>query len=696
VSLVTADEPIDATEEPWQATGDESTADATEEPWQATGDESTADATEEPWQATGDESTADATDETGQATGDESTTDATDERPATATDGGHATATGQVTETGGADHEDSREESGSTTPSDESERPPVTSGAASVVRALENADVEHVFGVQGGAIMPVYDALYDAPMTHHTMAHEQAAAHAADAYGIITGDPGVCMATSGPGATNLVTGIADANMDSDPMVALTGQVPKDLVGNDAFQETDTTGVTAPITKDNTFASSPDSVGDDVGEAFALAREGRPGPTLVDLPKDVSKGDTDREPGPAKTPDTYHVQEHADPDGVADAARTIEDANRPVALFGGGVVKGEATAEARAFATDYEIPVVTTMPAVGAFPEDHELSLEMAGMHGTGYANMALTHADCIVAVGCRFDDRLTGGIETFAPDATLVHVDIDPAEISKNIEADHPLVGDAGTVLGQLDDAMESAPATTKWRATCQQWQSEYPMDYAAPADEPLKPQFVVEAYDAATPDDAIVTTGVGQHQMWAVQYWTFTEPRTWVSSHGLGAMGYGLPAAIGARIATDSQAEGDDDGDGETPPVVAFEGDASFLMTMQELAVAVRENLDVTVAVLNNEYIGMVRQWQDAFFDGRHAASEYSWCPDFATLAEAFGAKGITVEEYDEVADAVEESLDYDGPAVVDFRVDPAENVYPMVPSGGDNGRFALEVDQL
>jgi acetolactate synthase-1/2/3 large subunit len=292
--------------------------------------------------------------------------------------------------------------------------------------------------------------------------------------------------------------------------------------------------------------------------------------------------------------------------------------------------------------------------------------------------------DCLVAVGCRFDDRLTGGIETFAPDAEVVHVDIDPAEISKNVEADYPLVGDAETVLTQLHEAMRAAPQTKKWRATCQQWKSEYPMDYRMPEDEPLKPEFVVEAFDEATADDAIVTTGVGQHQMWAAQYWTYTEPRTWVSSHGLGTMGYGLPAAIGAKLAAPDQ------------EVVCFEGDGSFLMTMQELSVAVRENLDITVAVLNNEHIGMVRQWQDAFFEGRRMASEYPWVPAFDKLAEAFGAKGIAVEAPDEVADAVEEALNYDGPAVVDFHVDPEANVYPMVPSGGDNGQFALEEGHL
>ncbi|MFD1646148.1 biosynthetic-type acetolactate synthase large subunit [Haloarchaeobius litoreus] len=574
---------------------------------------------------------------------------------------------------------------GETTPTDDEEPERPRTGATSVVEALENAGVEYCFGVQGGAIMPVYDALYDSEaVTHVTMAHEQGAAHAADAYGIVSGEPGVCMATSGPGATNLVTGIADASMDSDPVVALTGQVPTDFVGNDAFQETDTTGVTAPITKTNYFASGADTVGDDVSEAFGLAASGRPGPTLVDLPKDVTQAETDREPGPPTTPDTYQVTERADPSAIREAADTIESANRPLLLVGGGVIKGDASEEVRAFAKTYDVPVTTTMPAVGAFPEDHELALEMAGMHGTGYANMAITHTDCLVAVGCRFDDRLTGGIETFAPDAEVVHVDIDPAEISKNIEADYPLVGDAATVVTQLDEAMRAAPETKKWRATCQQWKSEYPMDYATPDDEPLKPQFVVEAFDEATDDDAIVTTGVGQHQMWAVQYWTYTQPRTWVSSHGLGTMGYGVPAAIGAKVAApDTQ-------------VISFEGDGSFLMTMQELSVAVRENLDITVVVLNNEHIGMVRQWQDAFYDRRRMASEYHWCPDFATLAEGFGAKGITVADYDDVADAITEALEYDGPAVLDCHVDPEENVYPMVPSGGDNGQFALAEDHL
>jgi acetolactate synthase-1/2/3 large subunit len=609
---------------------------------------------------------------------------------------------GEETEPAADDSADSgdpaADETGEST-AEKTEGKPQT-GAQAVVGALERAGAETLFGVQGGAIMPVYDALYDSDLRHVTMAHEQAAAHAADAYGIVSGTPGVCLATSGPGATNLATGIADADMDSDPMVALTGQVPTDFVGSDAFQETDTTGLTAPITKTNYFAQRADDVGDTVGEAFALAGEGRPGPTLVDLPKDVTSAETDAEQGQAttpsdssdepprkprvETPGTYNPQTVADDSAVREAARTLERAEKPVVLAGGGVIKGEASDELREFARKRGIPVATSMPAVGAFPEDDELAMEMVGMHGTGYANMATTHCDVLFAVGCRFDDRLTGGVDTFAPEAEVVHVDIDPAEISKNVYADVPLVGDAATVLEQVDAEMRDTGDYGDWREQCQRWKDEYPMDYQMPDDEPLKPQFVVEALDEATDDDAIVTTGVGQHQMWAVQYWTYTEPRTWVSSHGLGTMGYGLPAAIGAKMAAPDR------------EVVSFEGDGSLLMTIQELAVAVRENLDITVAVLNNEYIGMVRQWQDAFFDGRRAASEYDWCPEFDKLAEAFGAQGFAVSDYDEVADTVKAATAYDGPSVVDFRIDPAENVYPMVPSGGANGEFALSEDQL
>ena len=588
-----------------------------------------------------------------------------------------------------AEDTDDPTEGGTGDPSDDHGSGPVSTGAESVVAALETAGAETAFGVQGGAIMPVYDALYSSSIRHVTMAHEQGAAHAADAYGVVAGEPGLCLATSGPGATNLVTGIADADMDSDAMLALTGQVPTEFVGNDAFQETDTVGVTRPITKHNYFAHGADSVGDTVGEAFELARAGRPGPTLVDLPKDVTQDETNETPGPATAPPGTDPDPNADADAVEEAARAIEAAERPLCLFGGGVIKAEASDAARSFARTYGIPVTTTMPGIGSFPEDDDLCLSWAGMHGTGYANMAITHTDCLIAVGTRFDDRLTGGIDTFAPEAEVVHVDIDPAEISKNVHADYPLIGDADRVLDQLTAAVREAPDAEAWRDRCAEWKETYPLTYATPDDEPLKPQFVVEAFDEATDDDTIVTTGVGQHQMWASQFWTYTEPRTWVSSHGLGTMGYGVPAAVGARVAADTMGEEDRD-------VVCFDGDGSFLMTMQELSVAVREELDVTVAVLNNEYIGMVRQWQDAFYEGRHMASDYTWMPEFDKLAEAFGALGLRVDDYDEVAPAVEEALDYDGPVVIDFHVDPEENVLPMVPSGGANGQFAAVEDQL
>ena len=567
----------------------------------------------------------------------------------------------------------------------EEDRTPVQTGASAVVRALENAGVRYAFGVQGGAIMPVYDALYDSDIDHITMAHEQGAVHAATAYGTVTGDPGVCMATSGPGATNLVTGIADANMDSEPLLALTGQVPTEFVGNDAFQETDTVGVTRPITKANYFSSSPGTVGQDVSEAFGLAKMGRQGPTLVDLPKDVSQGETDADPGGPTTPGTYNPANEADQAAVEQAAERFAEAERPVILAGGGVMKADACEQLHAFATEFEVPVVTTMPAIGAFPEDHELSLEWAGMHGTGYANMAITMTDCMLAVGTRFDDRLTGGIDTFAPDADVIHADIDPAEISKNVHADYPLVGDAKAVFEQLHAAMPQAPEADEWLEQVAQWKEEYPMDYEMDEDGPIKPQFVVEVADAATDDDTVVTTGVGQHQMWASQYWTYTEPRTWVSSHGLGTMGYGVPSAIGARIAADDDQQ-----------VVCFDGDGSFLMTCQELSVAVREELDITVFVLNNAAIGMVRQWQDAFYEQRRMASEYPWMPAFDKLAEAFGAGGFRIESHEEVEETVQEALDYDGPSIVDVFIDPEENVYPMVPSGGDNGQFALSEEQL
>ena len=481
------------------------------------------------------------------------------------------------------------------TGADRDEPAPVTTGAQSVVRALERAGVEHLFGVQGGAIMPVYDALYDADMTHITMAHEQGAAHAADAFGIVSGEPGVCLATSGPGATNLVTGIADASMDSDPMIALTGpgpirhgrfgRLPGD--GHDGRDRTHHEGEL--LRQLGGFYRRHG------GRGVRARRCGPAGPDPRRPPEGRHDwADGDRSPATVGRPTPTTHPSAPTKARSTEAAGVLARAEKPVILAGGGVIKGEASTDCSEFATEYGIPVVTTMPAIGAFPEDHDLALEMAGMHGTGYANMAITHCDVLFAIGTRFDDRLTGGVDTFAPEAQVIHADIDAAEISKNIHADHPLLGDAGTVIEQVGEALADERAADmaatgerfgEWREQCQGWKEDYPMDYAAPEDAPMKPQFVVEAVDAATPDDTIVTTGVGQHQMWACQYWTYTQPRTWVSSHGLGTMGYGLPAAIGAKVAAD-----------DDQSVVCFDGDGSFLMTLQELAVAVRENLDITV----------------------------------------------------------------------------------------------------
>ena len=560
-------------------------------------------------------------------------------------------------------------------------------GAQAVVASLEEAGVRVIFGVQGGAIMPVYDALYDSKLEHITMGHEQGAAHAADAYGIVSGQPGVCIATSGPGATNLITGLADANMDSVPVLALTGQVPTNFVGNDAFQECDTIGGSNPVTKANFFATESETVGDLVSLAFLLAREGRQGPTLVDLPKDVTLGEvSDWKYKPPKLPDHVEIPDGADVKVVESAATALIDAKKPVILAGGGVIKGNACEQLYKFATEFEIPVVTTMPGIGSFPEDHELSLKPAGMHGTGYANMALTHCDVMLAVGTRFDDRLTGGVDTFAPTAEIIHIDIDPAEISKNIHADYELVGDAATVLSQLHKVMQAKPNAEEWLEQIKTWKQEYSIEYGErESNGKPRPQYIIEQLCEATESNTIVTTGVGQHQMWAMLYWTYKEPRTWVSSHGLGTMGYGLPAAIGARFAASDDQK-----------VVCIDGDGSFLMTLQELSVAVREELDITVVVLNNAGIGMVRQWQDAFYGHRRMASEYPWVPDFSKIADAFGAKGFLLENVEDVESIIREAIEYKGPSVIDARIDPAENVFPMVPSGGANGLFALTEEHL
>ncbi|MFW5929648.1 MAG: biosynthetic-type acetolactate synthase large subunit [Halobacteriota archaeon] len=568
----------------------------------------------------------------------------------------------------------------SETEADAEEKPGTRKGAEALVEGLKQEGVDTMFGITGGAIMPVYDVLYDdEDIDHVMMGHEQGAAHAAEGYNTVTGRPGVCMATSGPGATNLVTGIADADMDSRAVVAVAGQVPTDMIGNDAFQETDTRGVTMPITKHNYLVKSEDDVPDTVQEAFYLTSTGRPSPVVIDLPKDVSKSKTDAVRGELDV-EGYSPNYEGHPRQIERAADKISEAERPLIFAGGGVIIADASEELRRLAVDNDIPVTTSLMGLGSFPEDHELALEMLGMHGTGFANRAVTECDLLIGVGVRFDDRATGKIESFAPRAEVIHVDIDPSEISKNVHANVPIVGDANNVLRDLNEAMDerSAPDTEDWLDEIDDWKQRYPKEYDDEGDD-LKPQHVIETLDELTPDDAIVTTGVGQHQMWAAQWYTYTQPRTWVTSGGLGTMGCGLPMTIGAKLGAPDQ------------EVVCIDGDGSFLMTVQELTTAVNEELDFTHVVINNYYMGMVRQWQELFHDERYAESELPHLPRFDEIAEAFGASGWRLEDPDDVEDVLTEALEHDGPSVVDAIIDPYENVFPMVPAGSGNDEFIM-----
>jgi acetolactate synthase-1/2/3 large subunit len=560
------------------------------------------------------------------------------------------------------------------------QEPKTRRGAEALVEGLKQEGVDTMFGITGGAIMPVYDVLYDdEDINHVMMGHEQGAAHAAEAYHSVTGRPGVCMATSGPGATNLITGLADADMDSRSIIAITGQVPTDMIGNDAFQETDMRGASMPVTKHNYLVKDEDEVPDTVQEAFYVSNTGRPGPVVVDMPKDVSKNDTDAVRSELNI-EGYSPNYEGHPGQIKKAAEAIEEADRPLIFAGGGVIMADAADEVRELAIENDIPVTTSLQGLGAFPEDHELALQMLGMHGTGCANRAVTECDLLIGLGVRFDDRATGKIESFAPRAKVIHVDIDPAEISKNIHADVPIVGDAKRVLADLNEEMKSheAPDTAEWRETLDEWENKYPMEYEQD-EQHLKPQYVIETLDDKTPDDTIVCAGVGQHQMWAAQWYEYQQPRTWISSGGLGTMGCGLPMAIGSKLAAPDT------------EVVCIDGDGSFLMTLQELTTAVREDLDFTHVIINNYYMGMVRQWQELFSDERYAESELPHLPKFDEIAEAFGAKGWRLEETENVEDVLEEALEYDGPSVIDAVIDPNENVFPMVPAGSGNDEFIM-----
>ncbi|MDI6888248.1 MAG: acetolactate synthase large subunit [Methanocellales archaeon] len=542
------------------------------------------------------------------------------------------------------------------------------SGAEAFIECLHEERVEVIFGLPGGAILPIYDELYDSDIRHILVRHEQAAAHAADGYARATGRVGVCMATSGPGATNLVTGIANAYMDSVPIVAFTGQVPTSMVGNDAFQEANITGITLPITKHNYLVKDAKMLPDIIKEAFYIASTGRPGPVLVDLPKNVQTEETEFEYPKSIQLRGYKPTSKGHPLQIKRAAKAITEAERPIIYAGGGVVISGAHAELRSLAETLMAPVTTTLLGIGTFPGTHPLSLGMVGMHGTKYANYAMMESDLIIAIGARFDDRVTGRLDSFAPNAKVIHIDIDPAEISKNVAAHIPIVGDAQNILKELIKELKPKPKS-KWSEKIEKWKKEFPLEYDRKSKE-LKPQYVVEQIYDLCPD-AIITTEVGQNQMWAAQYFKFTKPRTLISSGGLGTMGYGFPAAIGAKVGCPDKT------------VIDIAGDGSFLMNSQELATAVINDIPVKVAILNNKFLGMVRQWQELFYDKRYSATRLDTSPNFTKLAEAYGALGIEVTKPGEVRSAIEDAIDSDKPAVIDFQITPEENVFPMVPAG-------------
>jgi len=550
-------------------------------------------------------------------------------------------------------------------------------GAEALLKALEREGVEVIFGHPGGAIMPTYDALYDSKIRHILVRHEQGGVHAATAYARVLGKVGVVMATSGPGALNLVTGLADAMMDSTPVVAITGNVPRALIGTDAFQEADVTGVTMPITKHNYLVQDVNDIPRIVKEAFHIAATGRPGPVLIDVPKDVQLAEFSGEfDGELDLPG-YKPTLKGHPRQIERALDALEKAERPVLMVGGGAQ--HAHAELLAFAEKTGLPVITTLMGLGAFPGNHPLWLGMPGMHGTVAANRAIHHADVILAIGLRFDDRVTGKVSRFAPHAhTIVHVDIDPAEIGKVVRTHIPIVGDSRIILKEMLRGAKALRLASWWREL-EEWRTRHPLRWK-PKPHLQAPE-VIRAFHEATGGNAIVTTGVGQHQMFAAQYFTVTRPRSFLTSGGLGTMGVGLPFAIGAQIARPEAL------------VIDFDGDGSFQMTLQELATVVKYRLPVKVVILNNGYLGMVRQWQDLFHAKRYSEVYLADSnPDFAKLAEAYGIKGVRVERKEDLKKGVEAVLNADGPVVAEFKVYQEEGVFPMIPAGGAAEDMILE----
>ena len=545
----------------------------------------------------------------------------------------------------------------------------IKTGSHILINALIREGVEYVFGIPGGAVLPLFDALYESQIKFILTRHEQGAGHAADGFARATGKVGVCLATSGPGATNLTTAIATAYMDSVPMVALTGQVKTFLIGNDAFQEVDIIGITRPITKHSYLVKDVKDLARVVKEAFYLANSGRQGPVLIDLPVDVTMGECEEIIPPEVDLPGYKPTYEGNIRQIKIAAEVINNARRPVLYTGGGIIASDSAKELLELAEKGNIPVTTTLMGLGGFPENHNLSLGMLGMHGTVYANFAVTSSDILIAIGARFDDRITGKIDEFAPNAKIIHIDIDPSSISKNIKVDIPVVGYAKNTLRELNKHI-SFVERREWFDKIKQWKEENPLTYNNSGDL-IKPQYVIEQIYEATNGEAIITTEVGQNQMWAAQYYTYTKPRTFLSSGGLGTMGYGFPAAIGAQLGCPDKI------------VVDIAGDGSIQMNIQELSTAVRLNIPVKIAILNNGYLGMVRQWQELFYDKRYSGVRLNGNPDFVKLAESYGAKGFLIEKKEDVRPTLEKAFSIKQPVVMDFRVDPNENVFPMVPAG-------------
>ena len=571
-------------------------------------------------------------------------------------------------------------------------------GGQALIKSLEMEGVEVIFGLPGGAILPVYDPIIDSPIRHILVRHEQGAGPMAEGYAHATGKPGVAMVTSGPGATNIVTPLADAFMDSVPMVCITGQVPTVAIGTDAFQEADITGITQSVTKHNFLVTSAQDIPRTIREAFHIATTGRPGPVLVDIPKDIVDPTNPRsamewywptdEEVAAGLPG-YKPTTTGHPRKIKEAAELILSSQRPVIYAGGGILKARAAEALRELAELLDLPVVTTLMARGAFPDDHRLCLGMPGMHGNYTAIMSMQESDLLIALGSRFDDRVTGKVAGFAPDAKIIHADIDPAELGKVRTPDVPIVGDCNKVIVELVAAIKSLleadatkPDITSWWATLTGWQERYPLTYEPQQEgEGLKPQMVLEALRDAAPEDCIVASGVGQHQMWASQYWTFRHPYTWVNSGGLGTMGFSVPAAIGAKVGRPDRM------------VWAIDGDGCFQMTAQELVTAAAERIPVKIAILNNAYLGMVRQWQEMFYEERYSEVYLSPdLPDYVKWAEAMGCVAFRVEHPDEVVPTIEKANAIDDrPVVIEFRTEWSEKVFPMVPAGKTNSEVKV-----